>query len=266
MKFRHLDDVGRGAALLLLLGCLGFAPQRASAQQDSFPFFITNSGVERVFACDGPWFRNSGGTRIAPNTQRHHFYTANETIFSALGEWFCRTTDDKAPALGVSFCLDVPACIGCGQPPRVEVDLKLGPNSFASNLKAPPCFRSMAAGFLGYPTANGQHDHDTFRFAGRAGESVTVNLERDGVKGSSGNTAQVILRNEQGDILEQDEGKLPVELQVLLPASGNYEVEAIQSTGTEAEPGTPFRGYYHLFVTDESGQNLALQPLPSTKP
>ncbi len=138
--------------------------------------------------------------------------------------------------------VDVPPCLNCVEPPSTEVDLKVGPSGFASNMSPPPCFRGMASGFLGDASPATQANQAGFRFVGTAGEPVTVTLERDGVKSCSGDTAQLILRDEQGNVLEQGEGKLPVKITAALPALGNYVVQAIQSAGSETEAGTPFRG------------------------
>lgn len=276
---------GVGPAALLLLGCLGLAPQRAAAQEPAvqgsaaprsavqgpltWPFYFTNNSENEVIVfCKGPWFRYSGNIIVPPRAQGFHFYTAVDTIFPAHGEWQCEGRVGSG-LFRTRFCLGV-----WPDPLTEPVLTKNVGRAISVNLKAPPCGSTMAAGFLGYAASasaspggiSPPDQQAAYQFDGEAGESVTATLERDSSKGSAGDIAQVILRNAQGDIVEQSTGALPVTITASLPASGSYVVEVIQAAQSGTESSTPFRGYYQLTVSDESGEALQLEPLPSTKP
>jgi len=108
----------------------------------------------------------------------------------------------------------------------------------------------------------GRLDRDRFRFDGKAGEQVTVRIERDGARGSTGNIARLSLRREHGGTLDQRKGELPLELTVTLPRTGSYVSEA-----TEVAHGAAFRGYYRLNVNSSNSKTARkLEPLRSTEP
>jgi hypothetical protein len=132
----------------------------------------------------------------------------------------------------------------------------------SANNEPPPCASASAAAFLGDARVPGQLDRDGFRFDGKAGEQVTVRLERDGARGSTGEIAQLSLRHEDGGTLDQRKGALPLELTVTLPHTGSYVSEA-----TEVTDDAAFRGHYRLTVkSSNSKAALKLEPLRSTEP
>jgi hypothetical protein len=183
-----------------------------------------------------------------------------------LGEWVCsvsnkRNCGEPFRQPTVQFCLDV-------EPERiVPVEITVETNLHATvNFGPPPCTRTAVAAFLGDPST-GRSDRDVFRFDGEAGETITVTLDRDGTSGSSGESAELVLREDRGDRLDTIEGSLPLDLTITLPEAGSYAVEASE-VGKSA--GDPFRGHYRLMLTSDAGEHrgdsLLLEPTSRTEP
>jgi hypothetical protein len=110
--------------------------------------------------------------------------------------------------------------------------------------------------------STGQRDRDVFRFDGVAGDTITVRLERDGARGSSGKIAKLSLDAVRGGTLRATEGALPLEFKVSLPSTGNFALEATEVQ--EAAAG--FRGYFRLSVTSARGAQPLLKPAEATEP
>jgi len=255
----------------LLLSGLILAPAQAMA--DEIPFFVTSETSQTLdLLCTGPWFRSSGCRAINPGTRDFNFYSAEINIFSPFGPWHCSfgiaggiCADIAGPS--VDFCLDV-------APDRivpVRLTMTRGLNSrLEVNFPSPPCNFVAAAGFLGDSTRAGRPDRDVFRFDGEAGETITVTLERDGVSGSAGDIAELILREERGRRLDAGTGALPLELTATLPAAGSYAVEALEVGTSAAGAAGPFRGHFFLKVESDAGEtrgeSLLLEPTSRTEP
>jgi hypothetical protein len=112
---------------------------------------------------------------------------------------------------------------------------------------------SAAFGFLGNSPA-GQYGQGAYRFAGKAGETVTVKLDRDGARGSEGEIAQLTIGQEGGASLKSSVGAVPITFIAKLPKTGNYDVTV---ANPPAATGTSLRGY----VTATSGDTVLLEPI-----
>jgi len=253
----------RGLMSLLLCGLI-LAP--APAMTIEIPFFINNNtSVGQYVLCAGPWFRvSSDCVNRAPARTRVNFYSAELNFLSPLGEWRCWRKAVEACGVpirrpDVEFCLDV-------EPDRVVPVELTWEGRLVVNFGPPPCTRTAVVAFLGDPST-GRSDRDVFRFDGEAGETIIMTLDRDGASGSTGEIAELILREERGDRLDTIEGSLPLELTITLPEAGTYAVEA---SGVGKSGGDPFRGHYRLTVTSDAGENrgdsLLLEPTSRTEP
>ncbi len=245
-------------ALLFLCGLwLGSMPARAQG----IPFYVTSPrffGIRII--CGGPWGRTSLEREIPGGVYDFHFYTAVNTIFSAYGLWDCGYYGSERRR--IKFCLyDLP---------RFPRDVRITVNAdLSASVNQPPerglCNGTVAAGFLGdaSPQRSGE---GAFRVEGAAGDTVTMTLDRDGSKGSTGEVAQLRLTTEGGTVLAQQQGAVPLQLTATLPSSGRFLTQAVEVPNSAAGSGGAFRGYYTLAATDNSGNEVQLEPLPSTQP
>ena len=95
-----------------------------------------------------------------------------------------------------------------------------------------------------------------------AGDTITVRLERDGARGSSGKIAKLTLGSVGGGTLRAKEGALPLEFKVSLPSTGNFALEATEVQ----DAANGFRGYFRLSVTSARGAQPLLKPAEATEP
>jgi hypothetical protein len=279
---------GLASSLLLLLGCLTSAPDRAQALTHIY-FYVTTiaSGDDQCIFIDGPWFRTSGPVRLTDNTNRQLVYTAEVNLFSPLGEWtisraidcdpsrrdqklaFCvaRLPDDDLNLLAVDHGVlryddpDLRPCGAASMGTEIVAAAHLGHDESAARAAA----ASPAAAGAGTPTqGKARLGSDHFRFEGRAGDTIELALERDGARGSTGELARLSLGGERGDALGKREGALPLELKATLPATGHYRIEVAEVAGGSG--GEAFRGHYRLRVSSASGAPILLEPLRSVEP
>ncbi len=238
---------------------------------DEIRFFaINNYPVPLFFRCVGPFFRNSGTIRIAafsaPSPPRVHFYSAQINAFSPFGLWNCSV--GLGPGFPNSFssgCIEAKSppyefnVTARNTPPNPTIVLHVGQNS---------CSRAatvLAAAYLGNARMPGQTSQSAFLVNGTAGDAVTVTLDRDGSKGSTGEIAQLRVVATGGAMLAQQQGALPLALQATLPSSGTFEIDAVETPEAAAGSGGPFHGYFTLEVSS-SESPVELGPLPPTQP
>ena len=108
------------------------------------------------------------------------------------------------------------------------------------------------------------HGGDSFRFAGKAGDTIELVLDRDGAQGSDGKLARLRLRAAGGTALGEREGAVPLKLKATLPAAGSYVIEVAEVA--DGPGGEAFRGYYQLGVDSASNAEILLEPLESVEP
>jgi hypothetical protein len=231
---------------------LAFADFRFTAQNRANNFMC--------IYCAGPWFRLGFSGPLSNAPVRHNFYTAETTIFSPFGQWGCGVKVTSTlecnwkgtlPAKKIAFCVS--------DLPGVEVNLVINPDqSITVDKPTFPCTDSAAFGFLGNSPA-GQYGEGAYRFAGKAGETVTVTLDRDGARGSEGEIAQLSIGQEGGASLKSSVGAVPITFIATLPKTGNYDVTVAYPPA--ATTGTSLRGYYQLDVTATSGDTVLLEPI-----
>ncbi|QGM45530.1 hypothetical protein [Methylocystis heyeri] len=102
--------------------------------------------------------------------------------------------------------------------------------------------------------------HDIWQFAGVANETVAVTLERDGAKGSQGDSARLDIRR-GGSLIGSVAGSLPLTLSGKLPQTGDYQIEII----SHQEGGkAPFKGFYNLSVAPSSDRTVAIELLSNS--
>ena len=65
------------------------------------------------------------------------------------------------------------------------------------------------------------HGGDSFRFEGKAGDTIELVLDHDGAQGSAGKLARLQLHAERGADLGEREGAVPLRLKATLPAAGS---------------------------------------------
>lgn len=198
---------------------------------------------------------------IAPRSPHRHFYSAQETPFSAFGLWRCRALREPVGSL-ISFCLKP---FG-----SQTVELTFAQTSqglkLTSNFPAPPCASAVASALLAGGSGRGKPSHGTFRVEGASGDTITVTLDHDGAKGSQGEVAQLHLSTATGATLAQKQGALPIVLQASLPSSGAILAEVIAVPQTTAGTGSAFRGFYTLEASGSGASEVQLEPLLGTQP
>jgi len=182
-----------------------------------------------------------------PGSYGHHeFYSAEDTLFGAVGRWGCsihRNSGCSSGVAGVSFC----GPGGHSWPTAVELEFD-GGNSLTVN-QARTCTGAKATGVLaqnGEDDASPAQDVDTYTFVGKPGPA-TFRLDRDGSGGSAGEVATLRVRATNGAVLGQRTGAVPLSLDVTLP--GTVEIAVLRQPGH----GDPLHGYYQLEVIPKSG-------------
>ena len=291
----------RGPALLLLGGLgLGLAPNQARGSCAAIQFIAHNDSPRVVcVAADGPWGRTSDAFSVQPHsvTPGTLFFEANDTLFSPFGLW---TIDAFPPdergicAKGVRSASAQDCMVrdngqvhlyinwtGNGDPLFAGVVNDPNSSDCSPHLAAgataaaatPGAATAVAAAFLGHdelaPGANQPAQRvvgrgsDHFQFAGRAGDTVELTLDRDGARGSTGEVARLSLAG-GGGVLGKRQGALPLELKATLPTAGRYRVEVAEVDGGSG--GEPFRGHYRLRVSSATSRAILLEPLRSVEP
>jgi hypothetical protein len=262
---RQLPAALKGARcrlLSLMPGALALLPPPAMA--DEIPFFVNNQAFQDVcLIYTGPWFRQSSdnGQEILANAGRIQFYSAEINLFSPFGLWNCWF--DTGGRCGSKGPINNPFhfCVFADPDGVAPVELTLTVAGGQANYPQPPCNFGAAAAFLGDAASPGR-DRDVFRFDGVAGDAITVRLERDGARGSSGKIAKLSLDAVGGGTLRAKEGAVPLEFKVSLPSTGNFALEATEVQDAAAS----FRGYYRLSVTSARGAQPLLKPAEATEP
>jgi hypothetical protein len=259
----------RAIGRIVLLSAL-FTPSLASA--GNIDFNVQNqSSTKMCIYCGGPWFRLGFSAVLGTNYPSffwNNFYTAEDNIFSPFGAWGCgvKTTTDQVgsdcswagtlPTQKVEFCVS--------DRPGVHVYLTIQPiGEVSSNQPPQPCNDAAVSSFLGVSTAGqnskaGQYSQGAYRFAGNAGETVVVTLDRDRTRGSEGEVAKLSLGEEGGASLKDSIGTVPITIIAQLPKTGTYEVTVAYPP---AHTPNPFRGYYDLDVTAPHGEPVTLEPI-----
>jgi hypothetical protein len=267
-----------GLAALSLLGAVGLAPRPAQADID-FKVTTVDSNVACILI-QGPWSRDSGYIRLNNNTTEV-VYSAVENLFSPYGDWVIGRFLDCDPLRRIErevFCVD-----------RAPVELRVSGGNI-DFFSLPKCggyvagsdgYQAAASAYLGGESARpaasaaratataaaggaAPHGGDSFRFEGKAGDTIELVLDRDGAQGSAGKLARLSLRQVNGAALGQRQGAVPLKLAATLPAAGGYVVHVAEVTGGPG--GEPFRGYYQLRVDSASDAEILLEPLESVEP
>jgi hypothetical protein len=223
------------------------------------PFTITvpagtvlpgNSHIE----CNGPWFRESNCKPIQAGETKVQFYCADQNLFSIWGTWGCEVAqgcDVNSPVVAQSrFCIESTG--------SSELDVTFDGANLSQNAND-ACDQAATPGFLGHAGGSaGARDRDVFDFAGQAGETVKVTLDRDGTTGSTGDLATLDVTTKGGTPLATRTGKLPLRLQVTLADAG----VAVAVRAADGKGGEPFTGGYVLAVKPISGKvgNRLLRP------
>ena len=214
------------------------------------PFAITGAANATV-ACRGPGFilpRVSGRHSFQAN-RRLIFYSADINVFSPFGPWTCSVDvfngaeeipDNKANG---TFCLELN---------RRSVELTWDGGASLTADQPQTCPSTLVSSVLGQ---NGEADKtpaqdiDTFTFAAKGDERVTLTLDRDGARGGTGTTATVRVRAKSGGVVGERRGAVPIRFAMTLP--GPVEIEVARSAARPSEDS--FRGYYQLQITAASG-------------
>ena len=107
------------------------------------------------------------------------------------------------------------------------------------------------------------HGGDSFRFEGKAGDTIELVLDRDGAQGSAGKLARIPctrawcrLGGARGRRAAQAQGHL----------AGGGRLCGPRGGGRGGPGGEPFRGYYQLRVDSASNAEILLEPLESVEP
>jgi hypothetical protein len=261
----------RPRLLLLLLSGLVLPPAQAMAAD--IPFRVTTP-IDVCLLCKGPWHRSSSfcGQNIAGGTERFNFYSAEVNVFSPFGSWECEADRGTCDSGLFGGCIGSPPeserffCVN--DTPNRQVNLIIERDlEIRQDFPITPCTYVAAVAFLGDASSAGRRDRDSFRFEGEAGETITVRLDRDRASGSTGEIAELTVREDRGSTLDERSGALPLELTITLPEAGTYEVEALE---VERSAGEPFQGHFFLSVESDAGENrgesLLLEPTGHTEP
>lgn len=277
-----------------LFGSLASTPSQAS--DPHIGFYVTNKNpYDILIGCDGPWSRITKATIIPAGATRMHFYDAQINILSPFGEWSCyaarhgRPNKEYCSTIGVIegvanaeeilFNLDEPpprpwqvdVTLNVGEAPAkawcpsampfprvtISTEKSQGPRSARSAAAAAPPHYSVARR---RQTPPGLKSHDIWQFEGVANETVAVTLQRDGAKGSQGESARLNVRR-GGSLIGSVAGSLPLTLNGKLPQSGDYQIEII----SHQEGGkAPFKGFYDLSVAPSSDRTVAIELLSNS--
>lgn len=248
---------------------MSFVPGQAFSVEH-INFFASNNGaIAACIECDGPWARSGSGGPFNPGVQNDNFYTSDNSLFSAFGNWTCKlqpatpATPDGCdfvddPLDTVNFCLqDVGAA-------NTSVNLTISDNDLSVSNTGTLCNSTAARSFLGHAPSPKTKDQDVFLFEGKQGEAVQVMLEPDGAAGHKGEIARLILREEGGEVLGAERGALPLEISATLPRAGHYRIVVAEVHKSASDAG--FVGFYRLRFTSSSAATVLLEPLRSVEP
>jgi hypothetical protein len=250
---------------------LSLVPLKASPQcnvHGDIPFRVTTNFTNDnwCFQCQGPWFRITDPIVLFKEYDECTFYAANGGIFSPAGKWTCAVIQSEIPTVDCSivdidnetkivhessFCLDVNA------PPGVDIEISIiSDGSFSVSGATDNC-SSLVSSFLGDNSKQekSRPDSDVFLFDGAGGDEVTLRLETNPREGNNGGDA--ILGISGNSLNESTSGTPPLELDVTLPADGEYSI-------TVEQPRRPkdqrFRGSYMLSVMPTTGSIESIEP------
>jgi hypothetical protein len=112
---------------------------------------------------------------------------------------------------------------------------------------------------LGDNAATADVDQDVFVFTGAINEEITITLEA--VNGAG--RAHLILVDSTGattEVLGTDRGELPNELELELPANGEYHIGVIEHSIYTMLPREIFTGDYCLTLDSEFGASITFEP------
>lgn len=113
--------------------------------------------------------------------------------------------------------------------------------------------------FLGNDPKPSLLDQDIFEFQGRAGDAISITLEKDASGTSSGDRAALILKQKAKlAILKLDRSDLPNQVDPALPRTGTYQV--IVGEEPKILRGKQFRGNYCLSLDGPPGALETFKP------
>jgi hypothetical protein len=221
------------------------------------PFTIQqdDSGIELCIQCSGPWARASKLVEIEPKDIPCTFYEADSTIFSPLGLWDCKLYEhDDSGCVTQSMLFETKFCMTLiSESIFVDLFITGNPPTLSANFEPPPCNSTSLQSFLGdnFKQEKSKRDKDEFLFDGAGGDEVTLRLESDPQEGNNGGTASLAISGNSLD--ESTSGVLPLELDVTLPADGEYSIIVEQLRRPREQR---FRGAYILDVESATGVGL----------
>jgi hypothetical protein len=194
------------------------------------------------------------------------FYAADKGLFDPLGKWTCNIwlagghNQQGLCEIASDIIDSKDFCLG-NSGSDLFVDIHIVPDGAGTsaildiNQPSPPCTHSVSS-FLGdnFKQENSKPDNDTFNFVGMSGDEVKLRLESDPQAGNNGGSAGL---NIQGSSLnESKSGVPPLEINVTLPADGEYSISVHQPK----TPGGRFRGSYILRVESSTGGIDLIEP------
>lgn len=240
-----------------------FALTPTSANADDIDFYIATSGDNSyhwIYCKNEHTWRTSATVSIS-DIPRTLFYVAQDNVISPFGVWDCYLTIGRGPQDAhlqdkISFCVD-----------RRNIKVELQSSGDKLSVDAPLYVSGsgceadegiQANAILGHDgeDATPGQDRDTFDFAGRPGERVTLKLDRDGSIGSLGTGALLRVLNQGGGEIARRRGALPLKLDLTLPGPVQIVVQR------EGETRDSFRGGYRLTVKPASGRAARRVLLP----
>ena len=244
------ETMGLSARVALAaIGAIAVLQAPVAAKADRYPFKFTWGGGEKLYlVCSGPLFRTSGCVPIGPGSYGHHeFYAAEDGFGGPTGKWGCNIVKGDALCLSgrqapVDFCLGEP-----GKPTEVELEYAGGALTVNQPAKCGSARATSILSQTGEDDASPAQDVDTYRFKGKPGQNVKIELSREGSGGSAGAVATLRVRAVNGATLGARTGAVPLSLNVTTP--GAIEIDVSRRPGD----GDALRGYYKLEITPPSG-------------
>lgn len=261
------------ASLLILFEVNAFSQGPPCDATGDYPFRVTNDSLINngkfnfCIQCSGPWFRASNLVFAQWGDKDCEFYAADRSGFTALGEWTCNiwigelNTPDGLCQIDSQLIDSKKFCFGSPNYP-FHVDINIVPDESGNKATldinqqpAPPCPLSVSS-FLGdnFKQEKSRPDNDTFNFASMSGDEINLRLESDPQAGSNGGSAGVNIRGSTLD--ESTSGVLPLDMDVTLPADGEYSISVYQPRNS----GERFRGSYILRVESSMGSIDTIEP------
>lgn len=262
-RFKSVNMLWRTILFVLILSsylCQMNAFSQCNVKGD-IPFQIRGTASELVcLGCRGPWGRVSAILLIpsGPIDPPCTFYAAKKTLFSPYGEWNCSL---KSPIGNVcTIPYETVASVDfCVRPAPTDADnadntvyLFTDNNKLFVERPAPPCSSSVAS-FLGDnpKQEKSKPDSDVFLFDGGDGDEVSLRLDANPQEGNNGGNATLGISG--NSLNESTLGTPPLELDVTLPADGEYSIIVEQPKRPKDQR---FRGAYILDVESATGVGL----------